>query len=102
MLLYRTLLTPLVELLQNEYTYVLQPWYADDAAFISPAKRNAQLLNQITNMDLILVITQNQQSHGISAHHQNMQMLKYILQKKDSTSNSLKDIVMLEVSLDPT
>ena len=48
MLLYGTVLTPLVELLQNNYPDILQPWYADDAVFISPAKRNAQLLNQIT------------------------------------------------------
>ena len=53
-------------------------------------------------MDLILAITQNQRNLGISAHHQNKQMLNYILQKKDSISNSPKNIVMLEVSLNPT
>ena len=52
-------------------------------------------------MDLIMVITQNLQSPDIFAHHQNKQMLKYILQKKCSMYNSLKDIIMLEVSLDP-
>ena len=57
-------------------------------------------------MDLILVTTKNQRNLDISAHHQNKQMLNYILQKnvqeKDSTSNSLKDIIMLEAPLDPT
>ena len=38
MLLYGTVLTPLIELLQKEYPDVLQMWYADDADFISPAK----------------------------------------------------------------
>ena len=45
MLLFGTVITPLVKLLQKDYLDVLQPWYADDAAFISPEKRNAQLLN---------------------------------------------------------
>ena len=48
MLLYGTALTPLVELLQKEYPNILQPWYEDDAAFICPAKRNAQPLHKIT------------------------------------------------------
>ena len=47
MLLYGAL-TPLVKLMQKEYPDVLQQWYADDAAFIGPAKRNAQLFNKIT------------------------------------------------------
>ena len=46
-LLYGTALTPLVEHLRKDYLDILQPWCADDAAFIGPAKRNAQLLNQI-------------------------------------------------------
>ena len=48
MLLYETTLTPLVKLLWKGYPHVLQPWYADDAAFIGPAKRNAQFLHIIT------------------------------------------------------
>ena len=53
-------------------------------------------------MDLILVITLNQRDLGILAYHQNNQILKHILHTKDSTFNSLKDIIMLEVSLDPS
>ena len=53
-------------------------------------------------MDLISTITQNQKNPGISAPFWNNQILNYILQMKDSTSTSLKDIIMLEIALDLT
>ena len=52
MLLYGTAITPLVELLQNDCPDIFKPLYADDAAFIGPAQRNAQLLNQRTKYGL--------------------------------------------------
>ena len=79
MLLHGTALTPLVEILQKEHPDVLQPWYADDVAFITPAKRNVQLLNQITKYGPEFGHYHKPENLGMFAHCLNNQMLYHIL-----------------------